>query len=171
LKAAAALLLAGLGAAAALAIAGTSASDEPIPTGRAVTVYGTITVTRTVERRVDGLTAAQWRVRAVANRRLANGQRITLSRIRAVLDRRWAPTASYAIRLAARVFDVDERKMRAVAFCESTMRPWAVNGRYRGLFQLGWAPYGLDALDPVANALSAAETVARDGGWRQWACG
>jgi len=77
----------------------------------------------------------------------------------------------YAIDLASRVFRISETKMRAVAWCESRFQPWATNGRYSGLFQLGWSPFGLSPYDPVANALSAAQTVAHDGSWRQWECG
>lgn len=60
-------------------------------------------------------------------------------------------------------------ELRAVAWCESRYFPFAVNGRYRGLFQLGWRPFGFSPYDPVASALSAALTVKREG-WRQWEC-
>jgi hypothetical protein len=144
-----------------------STADPPI--GGTPTVYRT--VTETVTRKLEGRGIWWWRDRAIRNRKALNGTRITLQRIRAVTQARWQPTVDYAIDLASRVFNIDETKMRTVAWCESTMRPWATNGRYRGLFQLGWAPFGLDPYDPVANALSAAQTVARDGSWRQWECG
>lgn len=89
---------------------------------------------------------------------------------REAAHRRWAPTVDYALRLASSVFGVSYWQMRAVAWCESTHNPWAQNGRYKGLFQLGWAPFGFSPFDPVANALSAAQTVAHDGGWSQWEC-
>ncbi len=57
-----------------------------------------------------------------------------------------------------------------VSWCESTHNPFAQNGRYKGLFQLGWSPFGFSPFDPVANALSAAMTVRHDGSWRQWQC-
>lgn len=89
---------------------------------------------------------------------------------RALLRRRWTPTVDYAIRLASAATGVSSRELYAVARCESTLNPFASNGRYQGLFQLGWAPFGFSPFDPVANALSAAMTVQRDGGWREWQC-
>lgn len=102
-------------------------------------------------------------------RKLARRER-QLLRAHREARRRWAPTATAAIRLASRATGVSETAMRTVAFCESRFYPYAVNGRYKGLFQLGWAPFGLDPFDVYANALSAAYTVARDGSWRQWEC-
>jgi hypothetical protein len=86
------------------------------------------------------------------------------------LKRQWRPTVDYAIRLAAAVTGVSATELYAVARCESGLSPYASNGRYLGLFQLGWDPFGFSPFDPVANALSAALTVKRDGGWRQWTC-
>jgi hypothetical protein len=82
----------------------------------------------------------------------------------------WHPTVDYAIRLASAASGVPASDMRNVARCESGFDPHATNGRYRGLFQLGWSPFGFSPFDPVANALSAALTVRHDGGWRQWEC-
>lgn len=93
-----------------------------------------------------------------------------LQAVRAELRHRWQPTVSYALRLASAVSGVPYTDLSAVAWCESTHNPFAVNGRYHGLFQLGWAPFGMSAFDPVANAISAALTVRHDGGWRQWEC-
>jgi len=86
------------------------------------------------------------------------------------LKQRWQPTVSYAIRLASAVSGVPQSELYAVARCESGLSPAATNGRYKGVFQLGWAPFGFSPFDPVANALSAALTVRHDGGWRQWQC-
>ena len=168
-RATAAVLLTVLGGATALAVT-TSRADPPV-TGEPATVYKTVVETQTVHARYQGRTVRWWAKRAIANRRLELQRRITLQRIQTRLRARWQPTVTYAIGLAARVFNIDEAKMRQVAWCESTMRPWATNGRYKGLFQLGWSPYGLSPFDPVANALSTAQTVARDGSWRQWECG
>jgi hypothetical protein len=93
-----------------------------------------------------------------------------LQAARARLRSRWQPTVRYALRLASAVTGVAYTQLAAVAWCESTHNPWAANGRYRGLFQLGWAPFGMSPYDPVANALSAALTVRHDGSWRQWEC-
>lgn len=92
-----------------------------------------------------------------------------LQAVRAVLHRRWAPTVTYALRLAAAVTGVPYTDLAAVAWCESRHQPWAQNGRYKGIFQLGWAPFGMSPFDPVASALSTALTVVREG-WRQWEC-
>jgi hypothetical protein len=93
-----------------------------------------------------------------------------LQAVRTQLRERWRPTVTYALRLAAAVSGVSYWQLRSVSWCESTHNPFATNGRFRGLFQLGWAPFGLSPFDPVANALSAALTVRHDGSWRQWTC-
>lgn len=66
----------------------------------------------------------------------------------------------------------------SVARCESGFRPDASNnGKYIGVFQLGphfeaaaqaYHPSG--RWDAWANIQVARDTVAADGGWRQWAC-
>ncbi len=130
-----------------LAIAGIAPADDP-PAPQVVTVE--------TESTVQGKTAVQWHAVAAKYRRHA-------------LER-WHPTVDYALHLASAVFGVSYWQMRAVSFCESRHYPYAVNGRYKGLFQLGWAPFGFSPFDPVANALSAAATVRHDGSWRQWEC-
>jgi hypothetical protein len=74
------------------------------------------------------------------------------------------------------VSGVPRSHLSTVAFCESGHRPWARNGRYRGLFQMGpmfaSTPYGragLSPYDPYVAALATAQVV-RVQGWRQWAC-
>jgi hypothetical protein len=89
---------------------------------------------------------------------------------RAHVRRIWRPTVDYALRLASAVAGVPLGELERVSWCESTHNPFATNGRYRGLFQLGWSPFGFSPFDPVANALSAALTVRQDGSWRQWEC-
>jgi hypothetical protein len=91
-------------------------------------------------------------------------------RLHVFLRRRWAPTLGYAIRLASAVFHVPRRELDAVSWCESRRFTFATNGRYRGAFQLGWSPFGFSPFDPIASALSTAQTVRADGGWRQWSC-
>jgi len=83
---------------------------------------------------------------------------------------------AYAIRLAATAYNVSETDMHRVASCESGHYAYAQNGQYRGVFQEGpmfeGGPYGragFSVWDPVANAMTAAETVAREG-WQQWSC-
>jgi hypothetical protein len=93
-----------------------------------------------------------------------------LHRARALLRRRWQPTVDYALRLASGVTGVSYWQLRSVAWCESRFDPFARNGKYLGIFQLGWTPFGFSPFDPVANALSAAVTVRHDGSWRQWEC-
>lgn len=86
----------------------------------------------------------------------------------------WAPTVTYALRLAGVVYGVPVSQLADVAYCESRHNPLARNGQYRGLFQEGpmfeRGPFSsFSVWDPVANALTAAWTVAREG-WGQWAC-
>jgi hypothetical protein len=62
----------------------------------------------------------------------------------------------------------------SVAWCESTGKPTASNGQYRGLFQMGrreWARYGngKSAYDPIANS-KGAYLLYLDRGWRPWEC-
>ncbi len=88
---------------------------------------------------------------------------------RAKLRQQWHPTVDYALRLASAVTGVSYWQMRSVSWCESRHNPFATNGRYLGLFQLSWSPFGFSAFDPVASALSTAMTVRREG-WAQWEC-
>ncbi len=89
---------------------------------------------------------------------------------RAKLRQEWQPTVDYAYRLASAVTGVSYWQLRSVGACESHHNPFATNGRYKGVMQLGWAPFGMSPFDPVANVLSAALTVSHDGGWGQWTC-
>lgn len=113
--------------------------------------------------RTHGHSATYWHGRFLQMRHLAY-HRLLISR------RRWRPTVDYALRLASAVSGVSYWSLRTVSYCESTHNPFATNGRYSGLFQLSWSPFGFSPFDPVANALSAALTVRHDGSWRQWSC-
>lgn len=84
-------------------------------------------------------------------------------------------SASRAIRLAAIAHGVSESRLRSVARCESTLNPYATNGRYVGLFQFGaplWnqTPYRkFSRTDPYAASQAAAWAFAR--GWAShWSC-
>src|SRR5262245_55145912 len=96
-------------------------------------------------------------------------ERRTSRRLRRLLARRWNPTVHYAIQLASAATGVPSWELYSVARCESGLDPFAANGRYLGVFQLSWAPFGFSPFDPLANVLSAAMTVRREG-WRQWEC-
>lgn len=154
-----------------LSVAG-ARSDPPIedavvaspPAGHADLDHARARATR-LERRLAGARRTVRRQRTTIRR-----QRTTLRRQRSTLHRRWHPTVAYALRLASAVSGVSYWQLRSVSWCESRHWPFAANGRYRGLFQLGWSPFGLSPFDPVANALSAALTVRADGSWRQWEC-
>lgn len=167
-KAAAAVLVFALGTAAAVSVANAPA-DPPI--GSTTTEPQTVFVTITTHASYQGKSVHWWATRAVRARREANSSHQHLRALRSRVTTSWHPTVAYGIRLASRVFNVPEAKMWAVAHCESTLNPFAANGRYHGLFQLGWSPFGFSAFDPVASALSTAQTVVHDGGWRQWECG
>jgi hypothetical protein len=87
-----------------------------------------------------------------------------------------APTLAYAIRLASVVYGVSPSEMYRVARCESNLYRYARNGIYRSYWQEGpmfersrFGRAGFVIWDPIASALSTAETVAREG-WVQWEC-
>ncbi|MGB1583344.1 MAG: hypothetical protein ACPHCI_06105 [Solirubrobacterales bacterium] len=87
--------------------------------------------------------------------------------------KRLATDVKYAITKAFARLGRTAQAMR-VAYCESTHNRFAVNGQYRGLFQLGrhhWHRLrGLPYYHAYANARAAASIVAADGGWGQWSC-
>ena len=66
------------------------------------------------------------------------------------------------------------RKAVRVANCESTFRPWAANGQYRGMFQVSkaWrddvAGYGPRAEQQARHALGV--VLHPEGGWSHWDC-
>ncbi len=124
-----------------------------------------------VARRVSGSVSVLYRHRSAAfwawRYRVRTKQ---LQAARAAARRRWQPTVDYALRLANAVYGVPYGELRAVAWCESKFYPFAVNGQYKGIFQMHWSPFGFSPFDPVASALSAAQTVRADGSWRQWEC-
>jgi hypothetical protein len=98
------------------------------------------------------------------------------ARYRRKLLVRWKPTVQYAYRLAATIYGVSYSELHRVSGCESNHYVYARNGQYRGLFQEGpmfergpFGRAGFSVWDPVANALTAASTVAQQG-WRQWQC-
>jgi hypothetical protein len=133
-------------------------ADDPPPV--------TTTVTTTVAETVNGRDVHRvWSMYQQADRdRDKRGRTIVR------LKRAWRPTVEYALLLASRVSGVALEHLRTVARCESTLNPAAENGKYKGLMQLGWAPFGFSPYDPVANALSAALTVRHEGSWKRWDC-
>ncbi len=139
---------------AAVGFAPGRASDEP---------SATITQTVTVTSLYRGASAQHWAKRFRHRTR-------QLQAVKAHVRERWQPTVDYAYRLASAVTGVSYWQLRSVGSCESHHYPFAENGRYKGIFQLGWSPFGFSPFDPVANALSAAMTVKADGSWRQWEC-
>lgn len=119
-----------------------------------------------------------WARRAVENRRVRNRQHRELGRLRRTQARTWSGTVDYALRLTSVVYSIPYSKLRAVAWCESRLDPFAVNGQYRNLFQEGpmfergpFGRAGFSVWDPVAASLTAGYTVIHDGSWRQWSCG
>lgn len=88
------------------------------------------------------------------------------------------PSVSEALTVASVAYGVPRSELSSVAWCESTQRPDARNGRYRGLFQFGpifeSSPYGragLSVWSPLASAMAAAYIVRHGGsGWSPWEC-
>ncbi len=134
------------------------ATDQP-----PVTVTVTTTTAVTVESSYHGVTAHRWAARF-------KHRTHQLQAVRRHAKARWAPTVDYALRLASAVYGVPYSELRSVAWCESRFYPFAHNGQYLGIFQMHWSPFGFSPFDPVASALSAAQTVRDDGSWRQWEC-
>ncbi len=152
-------LMVALGATVGMAPA--RSSDDPPATVTVTTTVRTVSSYR-------GLTASQWAARFRHRTRQLQAARAQVRHV----ERIWRPTVTYALTLASAVFGVPYSELATVSRCESTWNPFAVEpgGTYKGLFQLGWRPFGLDPFDPIANALSAAQTVRHDGSWRQWQC-
>jgi hypothetical protein len=122
--------------------------------------------------------APDWQVRyeqehrlSLKRYRLLGRREHQLKRAHEALRRHFRRDVDYALRLASAVYGVPLWQLQRVAYCESTDNPLAVNGKFKGLMQLGWAPFGFSPFDPIASALSAAQTVKHDGSWRQWTCG
>jgi hypothetical protein len=133
-----------------------------------------ITLTICPDPRLEQL-RAQLRVERARHANTIRRLTTTNRQLRAAAARTWRPSVDHAIHLAAKAYGVDHAAMRRVAHCESTMRPWATNGQYVGLFQTGtafWSNTPFSAFprtDPYANALATAHVVAHQG-WRQWEC-
>jgi len=154
--------------AAAISTVVLAAADTPPVVHASPPLFGFHTQADTYE----GHSAAYWHWRFTGRTRQLRARTRQLVAVRGRLRAHWKPTVGYALRLASAVTGVPWAELNAVSWCESTHNPFAVNpsGRYRGLFQLSWAPFGFSPFDPVASALSAAMTVRHDGGWRQWEC-
>lgn len=92
------------------------------------------------------------------------------------LERRFAGTSTTAIRVACVTYNVSCGTLLRVARCESSLDPFARNGRYLGLFQLGGFHLqdpvieASSPFDPYANALHTARYVSAHGWGTQWDC-
>ena len=88
------------------------------------------------------------------------------------------PSVAEALSVASVAYGVPRGELASVAYCESTLRPSARNGRYRGLFQFGpifeASPFGragLSVWSPLASSMAAAYIVRHGGsGWSPWEC-
>lgn len=100
-----------------------------------------------------------------------------IHRMRVDLTRRYQASSTTAIRVACAVYTLPCGTFLRVARCESTFDPFARNGRYLGLFQLGGSHLADPIIeasswsDPYANALHTARFV-KAHGWShsQWEC-
>lgn len=70
-----------------------------------------------------------------------------------------------------------QAKAHSIMHCESGHNVFAVNGQYRGLFQLGYNYNGTisvvgngDVFDARTNALAARATYDFRGNWSAWSC-
>jgi hypothetical protein len=99
---------------------------------------------------------------AVAKLRTRHREKLARARKRSRAIQLKTPAVEHALRLAAVTYDVPYSRLRAVARCESGLRPHAKGGRYVGLFQFGmplWngTPYRqFERSDPYASALAGA---------------
>jgi hypothetical protein len=110
----------------------------------------------------------------------AEGNERKLRRFRAIHQDRLYPSVAHAMRLASVIWGVPVSEQKRVAYCESKFWPYAQNGQYLGVFQLGHnfqrrgvlkgAFAGFSVFDIYANVFTAALTVRHDGSWRQWEC-
>lgn len=148
-----------------------------------ITLTGTASTPKERTHLYQGKTAIQWH-RIAVQRRMARdhlrsrlGDRTReLRTLKRHLIRVQPFTVTYAIKIASTAYGVSERDMNVVASCESGHSAFARNGQYRGVFQEGpmfergrFGQAGFSVWDPLANALTAAETVSREG-WSQWEC-
>jgi hypothetical protein len=96
--------------------------------------------------------------------------------LRVDVSRRFAETSTSAIRVACAAYRVSCSDLFRVARCESSLDPFATNGRYLGLFQLGPAHLSdpviraTSPFNPYANAIHTARYVAAHGWGSQWEC-
>ncbi len=171
------LVTAALAGGIAFAYLTTGALGDPVVPGAPAVVTVRVPVTVRVQTRSHGHSAGYWHLRNVQARVRLNHASLSLRHANQTIRRetlearrRWDPTLRSAVTLASSVTGVSASDMLRVAYCESTWNPFAVNGRYKGYWQLGWMPFGLSPFDPYAAALSTAMTVEHDGGWRQWEC-
>jgi len=85
------------------------------------------------------------------------------------------PRVRHALALAAAAYGQPYGGLVRVATCESTLRPWATNGRYVGLMQFGtplWSttPFArFPRTDPYASAMAASYAWSR-GNRSHWEC-
>ena len=89
---------------------------------------------------------------------------------------RQVPRPPYKVRRAINHFwgsNWREGQARRVAYCESTYRTWAVNGSYKGIFQMGVyerATYGHGSTAWAQARGAHRYFVATDRTWSPWVC-
>lgn len=89
------------------------------------------------------------------------------------------PHGTYITDAICQAFGPECGKAIAVAHCESTLNPRAVNGQFRGLFQVGVRihaariarlGYTPDQMLEVGPNIAVAVDLRREQGWRPWEC-
>ena len=92
---------------------------------------------------------------------------------RAALRRAARLRSSTPVQAIRRVFGTYWSQALAVARCESGLSPWAQNGQYLGLFQMGSSERALYGHGPTAYAQALAARryfVASGRDWSPWQC-
>lgn len=149
----------------ALAVA--TAFATHVASGRADEAVPPATVL-VVEKKVQGKTVKWWSKRAVQARKDANARARTIRQLRRTLQSR-EPSPPAVIDM---VFGAYGAAARAVAWCESKWYPWASNGQYQGMFQMGSserAKYGHGGVyQQVVAAYNYFVESGRD--WSPWEC-
>lgn len=170
-----------LAALTALALASCGTDTAPVDTAQQATTtteWAQLGPATHIERDpTEGLDEALARSTSTTTARASRSQ-TTTTRPPPTRPRVVAPAGEIEQAICA-AFGDDCARAIDIARCESRLRPDAVNGSHRGLFQvsirwhaariarLGYTP---DDMFSVAPNIAVARSIQREQGWRPWAC-